>query len=97
MYVDLNHRDYPINYSFARGIGSLSYVIASLALGRLLSSFSERTILYAGMISALIELCSVAILSRYVEETDPEEQAVDNGTSLFEFMLHNRSFMMIIG
>ncbi|MCR5095650.1 MAG: hypothetical protein K6A70_02810 [Erysipelotrichaceae bacterium] len=48
------------------------------------------------MISTLIELCAVAILSRYVEETDPEEQAVDNGTSLFEFVRHNRSFMMII-
>ena len=54
MYVDLNHQDYPINYSFARGIGSLSYAIASLALGRLLSSFSERTILYVGMISTLM-------------------------------------------
>lgn len=96
MYVDLNHQGYPINYSFARGIGSLSYVIASLILGRLLSSFSERTILYVGLASTLIELFAVAILAGYFEEADAEEQIVNTGTSMAEFIRHNRSFTIII-
>ncbi len=96
MYVDLNHQGYPIDYSFGRGIGSLSYVIASLILGRLLSSYSERTILYVGLFSTLIELCATAVLSGYFEETETEEKTVNNGSSMIEFLSRDHGFMLIV-
>ena len=96
MYVDLNHQGYFVNYSFSRGIGSLSYVIVSLILGRLLSSFSERTILYVGLAVTVVELVTVGIVSGYIDKTETEDVVTSSGSSLFEFMRNNRSYMMII-
>ena len=95
VYVDLNHQGYPIDYSFARGIGSFAYVIISLILGRLMSTFSERVILDVAAFIVAFELITVSIISGYIKKTD-QEAIENNGSSMAEFMRHNHGYMKII-
>ena len=96
MYVDLNHQGHAVDYSISRGAGSFSYVIISVTMGRLLSSFSEKTLLYVGILVTVIEMILVIMISTYIKNDHQTIEGENGGSSMIEFIRRNRDYVMII-
>lgn len=88
-----------MNFGFGRAAGSLSFAILSLVLGRLISSWSVRSIPIAAIISAIGMCLSTWLILHYAPDDtlQPQEKAASVGTYRELFAAHPKFLLFLIG
>jgi len=99
LYADAAHQGMPIDYAFARGMGSGAYVLLSLLLGWLVERASIRAILYAGLVLCALQWAAFLWFSRAVPETARRGAGGgETGAPLAVFAAENPRFcLMLLG
>ena len=88
-----------MNFGFGRAAGSLSFAILSLVLGRLISSWSVRSIPIAALISAIGMCLATRLILHYAPDDtlQPQEKAASVGTYRELFAAHPKFLLFLIG
>lgn len=88
-----------MNFGFGRAAGSLSFAILSLVLGRLISSWSVRSIPIAAIISAIGMCLATQLILHYApaDTLQPQEKAASVGTYRELFAAHPKFLLFLIG
>ena len=88
-----------MNFGFGRAAGSLSFAILSLVLGRLISSWSVRSIPIAAIISAIGMCLATRLILHYAPDDtlQPQEKAASVGTYRELFAAHPKFLLFLIG
>lgn len=88
-----------MNFGFGRAAGSLSFAILSLVLGRLISSWSVRSIPIAAIISAIGMCLATRLILHYApaDTLQPQEKAASVGTYRELFAAHPKFLLFLIG
>lgn len=88
-----------MNFGFGRAAGSLSFAILSLVLGRLISSWSVRSIPIAAIISAIGMCLATQLILHYAPDDtlQPQEKAASVGTYRELFAAHPKFLLFLIG
>ncbi|MBR0173540.1 MAG: MFS transporter [Lachnospiraceae bacterium] len=68
LYVDFAHRGDTIDFGFARGFGSLAYVLLSVFLGRLIGETGVKILPVAGLVLTGLQFATHANLCRYLPD-----------------------------
>jgi len=79
LYVDADHSGARLNFSFARGIGSLAFVLLSAALGPLVARFSARILPFVGLALCVSQFFLCRALTRSLPA--PVEIAIETRRS----------------
>ena len=95
IYADAGYLNIDINYSLARGIGSLSYVVISFLLGPIIDRVGIRSIIFASIIVSIYQLISYYLIKKQMPDIFIEKQE-ENSVSLKEFILHNKNFSVML-
>ena len=95
LYSDAVYGGADIDYGFCRGIGSLGYVVVSVALGFAVKLTSALLIPWAGLALTAAQYLTF----RRFHKAAPESRAVrerERGATLMEFARNNRSFCLLL-
>ena len=88
----------PINFSLARGVGSVAYAALSFAMGFLVDDFGPWVVM---LINTCLGFMAIFLVSRFrkAEKRNIESAAEKDRKSkgLFEFALQNKRFLAVIG
>ena len=88
-----------INFGIARGVGSLSYALLSLALGRLIERYSPNVLPASGIVFSLALLLMMALFVRQYSK-NPSAAAISekkaDSLSLFRFLARDRRFALTL-
>ena len=88
-----------VDFGSARGIGSLSYAVASYILGIVVEKFGTRSILMAGILVALVLLVtilSMPVLSSSAASRLGEKEPEQNYAGLIVFAGRYKNFMLTL-
>lgn len=86
-----------INFGIARGVGSLSYALLSLVLGRLIERYSPNVLPISGIIFSLALLLMMALFTRqYSKNPAPEAVSSKKALSLFRFLAGDKRFALTL-
>lgn len=88
-----------VDFGSARGIGSLSYAVASYILGIVVEKFGTRSILMAGILVALVLLVtilSMPVLSSSAASRLGEKEPEQNDAGLIVFAGRYKNFMLTL-
>ena len=97
LYVDFSHRGLAIDYGFARGMGSLSYVVLSFFLGALVERSSIRVLPAVGLALCLVQALAHGLLLRRLP-AGPGGREEARGVSLGAFLRRNgRVSVLLLG
>lgn len=94
LYGDLSSNS-NINYGLARGMGSLAYVIASVALGMFVKHFSANILLYAGIVICIGEAIIHWIIFQRIPAASTKP-VTERGTTLIRFLKGNRGYCLLL-
>lgn len=103
LYVDFSHRGDKIDFGFARGSGSLAYVLLSVFLGRLIGETGVKILPVAGLVLTALQLVSHINLCRYLTGSDahgkdPSRNQQAQGLSMRHFLsAHPRYVRLLAG
>ena len=95
IYSDISYAQMKTDYSLARGLGSLSFVIISAVLGVLIEKTSVRAVPVAGLILCVYQYIAYRITKKQMPEVRyaaSEKQSVSMG----EFIRENGSFFLML-
>ena len=88
-----------INFGIARGVGSLSYALLSLVLGRLIERYSPNVLPISGIVFSLALLLMMALFVRQYSK-NPSAAAISekkaDSLSLFRFLARDRRFALTL-
>ena len=94
-YMD---RGASINYGVSRGLGSISFSVLSLILGRLITVTSYRTVAYAQVILAIATILALMLMPSPRDVLSTSQSQEDNtgrsDNSYISFIRRNHSFMV---
>ena len=93
LYTDASYSGIPLDYGFARGIGSLAYVLSSVVLGILAESSPIRIPPLAGLLMTAFQLTAFLFIAGKVPDTAAVRD-VPKGVTLPEFFRKNRRFCL---
>ncbi len=97
VYADLNHQGAHLNYSLARGIGSLSFVVISALTGVLVEKTSIRIIPLISLLLIAYQAISFFRIRNDLTETAFERKGEENA-SMLRFIRENpRLTIMLFG
>lgn len=96
LYVDADHGGAELSFSFARGIGSLAYVLLSAVLGPLVARFSARTIPYVGLALCVMQFFFCRNIARALPAPDNAAGAAQGGSSMREFVRRYPHFCVVL-
>ncbi|MBQ8264202.1 MAG: MFS transporter [Oscillospiraceae bacterium] len=87
-----------INFGIARGIGSLTYALLSLALGRLIEKMGPNVLSAAGILFTLCVLLMMALFSRQYASAPVAFSSADKdkSQSLFRFLKGEPRFALLL-
>ena len=93
------NRGIPINFSLARGIGSVAYAALSFSMGFLVDDFGPWVVM---LINTLLGLAAIFLVSRFRKTekqfNEPAAEAEEKKSKgLLEFALQNKRFFAVIG
>ncbi len=86
----------PINFSLARGIGSLAFAILSLGLGFVVNRFGSVVILLGDILIMLLIILLVGLFPRPVKIPQPHLQEKQQASGFVDFAKKNAVFMAVI-
>ncbi len=93
LYTDASYSGIPLDYGFARGIGSLAYVLSSVVLGILAESSPIRIPPLAGLLMTAFQLAAFLFIAGKVPDTAAVRD-VPKGVTLPEFFRKNPRFCL---
>lgn len=93
LYADLSYLGIPLDFGIARGLGSVSFSLASFSFGMLIRDLGSRFLPGIAAALAVLQLGCVLALCRKARGADQTERksAPKNG-SLFRFLREHRRF-----
>ena len=99
--VRLERAKAPLNFGFARSMGSFSFVILSTLLGVLTAAWGWQMLPFAGMAVVLFQFFGNRLIDRDLREAEasapPEAVAVqEKSSSLAAFVRENRMFCLML-
>lgn len=96
LYADALHAGARIDYGFGRGVGSLGYVLVSVALGFVAERISVRAIPVAGIILCLLQYAAFVRFRRLSPVGAAGGGDRPRGSSLLAFARGNRRFCVLL-
>ena len=99
--VRLERAEAPLNFGFARSMGSFSFVILSTLLGILTADGRHLILPFAGMAVVLLQAFSNQLVDRDLKEYEavnlPQEaETAERSSSLVRFVKDNRMFCLML-
>ena len=95
LYADLSYAGKTPDYGFSRGMGSLSYVIASMILGAVVRRYSAGLLPWIGLFLCLMQAAAhMLIFSRMPESTFSTHGV--RGVPLLQFLRANRRYSLLL-
>lgn len=95
LYSDLYYAGKAPDYGFSRGMGSLSYVIASMALGPAVRRFSAGLLPWAGLAMCLLQAAAHIVMFFRMPESTVSTISV-RGVPLRRFLRANRRYSLLL-
>ena len=93
LYADLSYLGFRLDFGVARGLGSVSFSVASFLLGMLVRDRGSRFLPGAAAVPVLLQLLCVLFLSRLVGSgSGMEKVSRTSSGSLLRFLADNRRF-----
>lgn len=97
LYADASHRGQRVDYGFARGMGSLAFVLLSLLLGAAVDRSSVRVLPVVGLFLCFLQFGAFLPVARRVSAGPPAGEQT-RSASLAAFLRSNRRFcVMLVG
>ena len=97
LYSDAVYRGQRMDYGFARGMGSLAYVLVSLLLGVAVEHSSVRVVPLAGLLLCALQLAAFLFFSRKLPSGESGMAAgISRGSSLPVFARRNPRFCLLL-
>ena len=97
LYSDAAHRGLPLDYGFARGMGSLAYVLVSLLLGVVIERSSVRAVPIAGLVICAGQLAAFLVFLHRLPAGGARSGAQEEkGASLPVFIRKNPRFCVML-
>ena len=95
LYSDLYYSGKAPDYGFSRGMGSLSYVIASMALGPAVRRFSAGLLPWAGLAMCLLQAAAHIVMFFRMPESTVSTISV-RGVPLRRFLRNNKRYCLLL-
>ena len=97
LYSDAVHRGARLDYGFARGMGSLFFVLVSLLLGVAVERSSVRAVIVTALLLCALQAAAFLVFSRRLPDA-PGMQAAEaaQGSPLPAFARKNRRFCVLL-
>ena len=95
LYSDLSYAGKAPNYGFSRGMGSLAYVIASMALGPAVRRFSAALLPWAGLVMCLLQAVAHVVMFSRMPESSVSTISV-RGVPLLQFFRGNKRYCLLL-
>ncbi len=96
LYADAAHAGYRINYGFTRGIGSIAYVLTSMALGLLIEHVSIRVLPVLGLALCGVQAVAFVLFTRFVHEDRKAGPFAGRHASLAGFLKSNPRYSLFL-
>lgn len=96
LYVDAAYGGLSVNYGISRGVGSLAFVLLSLALGIAAERLGAGILPYVGMFLSGLQLLAHFLFCKRVTDVGPGRGGTQQGASLSKFLLTNRRFCVLL-
>jgi MFS transporter, PPP family, 3-phenylpropionic acid transporter len=87
----------PINFSLARGVGSLAFAILSFLLGYLVDDYGANVIMLINMGLGLIAVVLVLTFQKAKKTNSGNSGQEDGASGLIQFARQNKRFMAVVG
>ena len=99
--VRLERADAPLNFGFARSMGSFAFVILSTILGILTADGRHLILPFAGMAVVLLQAVSNRLIDRDLRKYEavairPIAEAEERSSTLIQFVRNNRMFCLML-
>ncbi len=99
--VRLEHSEAPLNFGFARSMGSFSFMILSILLGIMTERLGFRILPLTGMAVALLQAVGNRLVDRDLRDAErnlPREESVqqERSSSLTSFVRENKAFCLML-
>ena len=95
LYSDLSYAGNALDYGFSRGMGSLAYVIASMALGPAVRRFSAALLPWAGLVMCLLQAAAHVIIFSRMPKNMVSTISV-RGVPLLQFLRGNKRYCLLL-
>lgn len=96
LYDDAVYRGAHIDYGFARGFGSLAFVLVSSLLGVIVERTSARVIPLAGILLCAVQFAAFCLMKRSLPAASAGRGAAGGGVSMAVFARNNRRFCVLL-
>ena len=96
LYADADHAGSRINYGFTRGVGSVAYVLISIALGLLTERASCRVLPMIGLILCAVQFLAFVLFARFVVEGRKAEPFGERNATLAAFLKNNPRYAVLL-
>ncbi len=96
LYDDAVYAGLRVDYAFARGFGSLAYVLVSVALGALVERVSARAVPLAGLALSAFQFAAYLQLSRRIPSAGAQGAAAAQGRPMAAFARANPRFCVLL-
>ena len=104
IWADFEHQGRHLVFSYARAFGSLTFVLLTTFLGKIVMSFGISILPRIAVAIITLQLLTIILLKReYTTESQSsvgkENQSAlpsNNGGSVFSFLIHNKSFFILL-
>ena len=99
--VRLERAKAPLNFGFARSMGSFSFVILSTLLGVVTARWGYLTLPYAGLAVVILQFIGNRLIDRDLREAEAampagESSAQEKSSSLLSFVKENKMFCLML-
>lgn len=86
----------PVNFSLARGIGSLAFAVLCSSLGFLVDAHGGWVIMLANIVISVVGVVLVSLFPRPQKHKVINLEVKPEASSLVEFALRNKTFMLVV-
>lgn len=96
LYADADHAGSRINYGFTRGIGSVAYVVISIALGLLTERVSCLALPILGLLLCAVQFLAFMLFARFTVEGKKAEPFGERNATLPAFLKNNPRYSILL-
>jgi len=86
----------PVNFSLARGIGSLAFAILCSSLGFLVDAYGGWVIMLANIVISVVGVVLVSLFPKPQKTKVVNLEVKPEASNLVEFALRNKTFMLVV-
>lgn len=105
--MQLINRGIPINFSLARGIGSITFAVFCVILGNLVGQFGTDSLSVFSFSLCIVLIPAILLFTKkrlphcftrqFIPNVEKEDKQVTQADNFISFVKHNKRFMVLIG